>query len=195
MQKTGGLIAEKRALREKLKAARQQIAAPDRAAFSTRIVREVTQLPEVSRAEVCFVYLSYGTEVHTHALIDHFIEQGKTILVPSIRNKETMEAALFPGWDALTPGALGIPSPKPGAARELAVDLVITPGLGFTPKGDRIGFGAGYYDKWFSQHPVKCKAALAFEAQIVESMPTAATDIRVDIIVTERRVIRIRTSR
>ena len=69
------------------------------------------------------------------------------------------------------------------------VHVSITPGLGFTLTGHRMGFGRGYYDKWFVQNKVKHKIALAFEAQLVDEIPVEDNDVLMDKIVTEKRVI------
>ena len=87
---------------------------------------------------------------------------------------------------------LGILTPENDAEWQSPVDLCITPGLGFTPDGKRIGYGKGYYDKWFAAHPHTAKTALCYECQIVNDMPATDTDVRVDQIITERRVITCR---
>ena len=69
---------------------------------------------------------------------------------------------------------------------------MITPGLGFTYGGYRIGYGRGYYDKWFAKHTVKHKIAPAFERQILEDLKVSELDIPVDKIVTEDRMINTR---
>ena len=102
-----------------------------------------------------------------------------------------MIAAPFSGWDELIPGELGILTPAGEEPFKTDIDIVITPGLGFTRTGHRIGYGRGYYDKWFARNSVAHKIAVTFEAQIVDSLPVAETDIPVDIIVTEQGIIRI----
>jgi 5-formyltetrahydrofolate cyclo-ligase len=101
-----------------------------------------------------------------------------------------MLAIEFPGWSALKPGTLGIPAPVSDRAFEGRVDVVITPGVGFTAAGDRLGMGKGYYDRWFAAHDYGLSVAICFECQLVAELPVSETDVPVDLIVTEQRVIR-----
>jgi 5-formyltetrahydrofolate cyclo-ligase len=71
------------------------------------------------------------------------------------------------------------------------LDLVVVPGVAFDPQGNRLGWGAGYYDRLLAQ--VRADApivALAFECQIVPAIPPESHDVPVDVIVTEQRIIR-----
>jgi 5-formyltetrahydrofolate cyclo-ligase len=138
------------------------------------------------------LFISYGNEVHTHDLLKYFLKQGKTLAVPKILPEKTMIAVQFSQWEDLIPGELGILTPSGNTPYSGDFDVVITPGLGFTLQGHRIGYGRGYYDKWFASHNARNKIAIAFEAQLVDELPTDETDVPVVIVVTEERVIRIR---
>ncbi|MCG8379698.1 MAG: 5-formyltetrahydrofolate cyclo-ligase, partial [Proteobacteria bacterium] len=94
----------------------------------------------------------------------------------------------------LEPDNLGIPTPKSDQVATNPIDIAITPGLGFTTTGKRLGYGRGYYDRWFEHNVAKTKVGLAFEAQIVDTLPTETTDVLLDIIVTEKRIIDVRNS-
>lgn len=179
----------KAALRQRLKAALAAISPADQQAASARIVSRLWSRPAVQAAQSVFVFISHGPEVHTHDLIDRMLAAGKSVFVPKIVGKTGMIAAPFQAWDQLRPAQLGILTPISDQAHEGPVDLAVTPGLGFTVRGQRIGYGAGYYDRWFASHSVGTRIAVAFEAQIVEDMPTEATDLPVDEIITEQRII------
>lgn len=82
-------------------------------------------------------------------------------------------------------GAMGIPAPR--AACPVAppgeIDIIIVPGVAFTPEGDRLGYGGGYYDRYL---PLCSKArilACAFEEQIEPVLPTEAHDLRIPLLV------------
>ena len=87
------------------------------------------------------------------------------------------------------PTSFGILTPPGNQPCPGPYDIVITPGLGFTVTGQRIGYGRGYYDRWFTEHPVENKIALAFEVQLIKEIPHAGYDIPVDILITEKRII------
>lgn len=189
MHQTNAVSLQKAESRKMLKSARANIPEAKRRAYSNSITEQVVKLDEVINARMVFIYISYATEVHTHELIKVLLDAGKTLAVPKIVKSETMQAESFLSWEDLQPGELGILTPGQSKPCSGPFDVALTPGLGFTLAGHRMGFGRGYYDKWFSENEVKHKIALAFEAQLVDSIPVEDTDIAMDKIVTERRVI------
>ncbi len=179
----------KTALRKQLKALRAGIPESRRAAYSQRIAARLWRLPEWQTARTAFAFVSYSSEVHTHDIVRHLLQEMAVVCVPRIIDHDHMLALRLTAWDQLQADKLGILAPVEGEVWNEGVDIAITPGLGFTEKGHRIGFGAGYYDKWFATHPCNLKVALAFEAQIQEAIPTDRYDIPVDLIITEKRLI------
>lgn len=185
------LFEEKNQLRRSLKERRAAISEQDRQNYSARIANRLYEIPELQSASIVFAYISYSSEVITHDILKRLLEDGKTVVVPKILSKEKMVSQQLESWDVLEPAELGILAPTRGDIIDDPVDVAITPGLGFTEAGHRIGFGAGYYDRWFAKHEVRLKVALALETQIVEQLPIEDTDIPVDIILTEKRMIKI----
>lgn len=99
-----------------------------------------------------------------------------------------MRAVRFPGWEQMVAGPLGIPAPRSERAFTGPIALAIVPGLGFTRSGARIGYGAGYYDRWLAARPQTEAVGIAFECQIVLTLPQDPHDIRMDRLVTERQL-------
>jgi len=182
---------QKAEIRAKLKQIRASIPKHDRLTHSKIITQKNLELDEIKAALHIFIYISYASEVDTHELINTLLEQGKMLAVPKIINAETMIATAFTDWETLIPDNLGILTPANVTPYPEPIDIVVTPGLGFTPAGYRIGYGRGYYDNWFAEHPVKHKIALAFEAQILDELPINEFDIPVDKIITEDQIINI----
>ncbi len=191
MQNKTALIAAKMALRTALKQRRRSLSAEQRRNYSEQIAQHLYSLPEYQTADSVFSYISYATEVHTHEIIKRLLLEKATVTVPRIINSEYMQAQRFVSWESCQADAMGILSPQGSDIYSDETDLVLTPGLGFSLQGQRIGFGAGYYDKWFNNNTIACSVALAFEIQIVDEIPVEVTDIPVDIIITEKRVIRV----
>jgi len=182
---------QKTETRKMLKTARAKLPEATRLDYSNSIIEQVLRLDEIKNARTIFIYISYATEVHTHELIKALLESGKTLAVPKIVDSEFMEAESFSSWEDLVPGELGILTPSNSEPCSGPFDVALTPGLGFTLSGHRMGFGRGYYDKWFAQNKVSHKIALAYEAQLVDNIPVEVTDVPMDKIVTEQRVITI----
>jgi 5-formyltetrahydrofolate cyclo-ligase len=182
---------DKTQLRKALKDRRAKLPPQQRARFSKAIAERLFCLDEIQQAQTFFVYISSATEVNTHEILKRLLAEGQGVAVPKITSSKRMEAHRFTDWAQLIPGSLGILTPAQDDRFSGFLDIAITPGLGFTESGDRIGFGAGYYDRWFAEHPRTRRIALAFEVQIAEFIPTEANDLPVDLIITERRLIQI----
>ena len=183
------LTEQKTRLREHLKQKRRSLTREQRLEFDQAIYARLLEQVELGQVGSVFCYVSAGTEVNTHPLIDRLRQLGKTVVIPRIVSSEKMIAVPFDNWGELRVGQLGILTPDKYAEWQSGVDLCITPGLGFTPDGKRIGFGRGYYDKWFADHPHVARTALCYECQIVDAVPVTETDMTVDQIITEKRLI------
>ena len=183
------LTAQKAGLRATLKRIRASLPAKDRISASNSIMRHLLSLDEVNTAQAVFIYISHGHEVDTHGLLRHFLDRGVTIAVPKILPGKGMIAVRFDHWEDLAPGELGILTPSGDTPCPGTFDIVITPGLGFTARGDRIGYGRGYYDRWFAEHRTARKIALAFEIQVLDAIPHAEYDIPIDVLISEKRIV------
>ena len=189
MQQNKQVSQQKAETRNMLKSVRAKLPEATRMDYSNYITEQVLKLDEIKNARTIFIYISYATEVHTHELIKALLDDGKSLAVPKIVDSDFMQAESFSSWEDLVPGELGILTPGNSKPCSGPFDVALTPGLGFTLSGHRMGFGRGYYDKWFAQNKVRHKIALAYEAQLVEDIPVEETDVPMEKIVTEKRVI------
>ncbi len=169
---------------------------PDTRKKKDLLIREkLLSLPEFRQANVIFFFASFRSEVSTFKQIEDALAQGKKILLPSV-DKENKELRLFKvdALSEMSPGYIGIPEPNVPAERERDINdaqLVIMPGAAFDLSGNRLGYGGGYYDKLLSHLRRKIPLiALAYEEQIVDFLPAEPHDMRVNVIVTDKRVIR-----
>jgi 5-formyltetrahydrofolate cyclo-ligase len=181
----------KNSLRKQLKQLRNEIPESSRLQKNLAIQQTLLSQTDILAANTVFCFISYGTEVHTHELIRQLLARGKQLAVPKILDSKYMKAIPFLSWDELEPGQLGILTPPANSAMTGTFDVVITPGLAFSESGSRLGFGRGYYDKWFQNNEVGTKIALAYELQIVDDLPVDEYDINVDYIITEERLIKV----
>ncbi len=186
------LHEQKNQLRNEIKQLRSLLSKSDRQNMSQQIEKFLLEIVEFNQAKRVFCYISYLDEVETHSLITAFLQQNRELAVPKITNKTEMLAIPLSDFSELEPDRLGILTPKSNQAVTKSFDVAITPGLGFTEKGERLGYGRGYYDRWFSKNTVKTKIGLAFEVQIVDELPLEETDLPLDILVTEKRIIDLR---
>ncbi len=163
----------------------------DRARRSLLIQRKLFYLETFRKARCVLFFASLPGEVDTASMIDAAIESGKRVLVP-LTDLAARRLDLFEIRDRseLKKGAtLGIPEPDPASARRASaseVEFAVVPGLGFDADRNRIGRGAGLYDRFLtSLAPGTPKVAIAFACQILPSVPVEEFDVKVDLILTE----------
>ena len=122
-------------------------------------------------------------------MIRRALAEGKRVVLPRVKGKD-LELLEIESFDRdVAPGAWGIMEPEGGKPVQLKdIGLIAMPGAVFDEKGNRIGYGAGFYDKLLPLYKGRT-VALAFELQIVPAVPTAAHDIPVQKIITEKRII------
>jgi 5-formyltetrahydrofolate cyclo-ligase len=156
----------------------------NRASSATRAL--VLAHERVRGAGVIFCYVSVGAEVDTRALIDAFVARGQTVVIPCCVDRTRMETSRFLSWSGMVAGRLGIPASAAGPDYSGPVDLVLTPGLAFTPAGARLGYGAGYYDRWFARHPTSYRIGLAHPVQLTTVLPCEPHDVFMHEVVSAR---------
>ena len=137
---------------------------------------------------VCF-YISANNEVDTMPMIAQALHNGKKVAAPRVRGKE-MDFILFSDVAELKKGAFGILEPQGDHIINTEDALLLMPGVAFDLHCNRIGYGGGFYDRYLAEHTTACKIALAYELQIVDTLETEQFDIKPDMIITEKRVIR-----
>lgn len=130
-----------------------------------------------------FVYLSFGSEVGTGPLIHSLLEAGKRVCVPRLERGEMRSVPLT---DKLVREPHGFLQPDEG--EEQTCEVAITPLLAVDAEGFRLGYGGGYYDRYFAAHPQVLRVGLGFEAQLSARLPRGMGDIPLHALVTEREV-------
>jgi 5-formyltetrahydrofolate cyclo-ligase len=155
---------------------------------------EVTRRSAAVRAEIeralgarpgatVAVYVSVRNEVDTRPLIEAWAP-NRRVLVPRIEPGGRMVMVPLIRPSALVDGVKGIPTAH-GDPWEGPIDLVIVPGLAFSPAGDRLGYGAGYYDRLLAEGRHARAIGVGYAFQLVPSVPTEPHDVRVDAVLTD----------
>lgn len=137
------------------------------------------------------LYKDFRKEVATEPLINYLLEQKTEVVLPRVSDDfQTMELYIIHSHEDLQLSSYGILEPIPSVERKVdasSLDLILAPGVGFTPDCYRIGYGGGFYDKMLSQITDIRVCALAFDCQIVDSLPIEAHDQQLDMIITETK--------
>lgn len=159
----------------------------------------LVEQPEFTKAEIVMVFLSLPTELDTTPVLLRAWQDRKRVLAPKVtwEQRRMIPVEVRSLTHDLAETSLGIREPVAGVPIPVSlIDLVLVPGLGFDEKGNRLGRGRGFYDR-FLAHPefrgVKC--ALAFEEQLCAEIPRDPLDVQVDMLVTELKVRRMKKPR
>lgn len=163
--------------------------------WSAAIAARVGSLDEYVRANVVHCYASsLPREVRTDEFILRSLSERKRVICPRVRAHGQLEHREIAGLSDFVDSTFGLREPDPALAAPAdpdAAGLIVAPGVAFTQRGGRLGMGGGYYDRFLTQVSAPI-VGLAYEMQLVDSLPLSAHDQRVGIIVTELRVIRCR---
>jgi 5-formyltetrahydrofolate cyclo-ligase len=190
------MTTEKGRLRARSRECRASLS-PERCAdFSRRIHDHLFSLLDGS--DPVMVYVSKPPEVDTHPFISRLISRGTGVVVPIIeRETRTLRLSFLRDPSVLSVSTFSVPEPIgheiPARARDIPV--VIVPLIAFDRHGHRLGYGAGYYDRFLSAYPHLRKIGVAFSCQEVESVPADENDVALDFIVTENGVIQVCSGR
>lgn len=138
-------------------------------------------------ADSVFIYLDFNYEVETRKIIMDALNEGKKVYIPRVEGKNMVSVPIN-SIDNLKESKFKILEPT-GESEEIdEKTLVIVPGVAFSEKGERIGYGGGYYDR-FLEDKNNLLIALSYECQIYNDLPVEKHDIRIPIIITEERII------
>jgi 5-formyltetrahydrofolate cyclo-ligase len=182
----------KQELRQKILKLRNEFDKDKLSEFNFKIKQNLLSLNEYINSDIICSYVSFASEVNTHDLIKESLNVGKKVIVPYINNKEICLSELD-NFNNLELGQFGILEPKKefvNAVDKLIVKTFIIPGIAFDKLGNRIGFGKGYYDRLLKDLNV-LKIALCYEFQLLQNLPSEKHDISVNIIITEKQIIRV----
>lgn len=166
---------------------------------SAVIVERLCSLKEYVNAVTIMAYMPVRNEVRADFFIKRCMLDGKVTAIPKVEKDELFGKRMLESYVIKEPekdlikGFMGIPEPDASILKRLdpeEIDLVVVPGIVFDYRRYRIGYGAGYYDRFLPRLRPDClKVGLAYEMQVVEKIPAASHDIRMDLVITELRII------
>jgi 5-formyltetrahydrofolate cyclo-ligase len=185
----------KTTIRKEVLRKRDELSSNARVLKNSLIRDRLFSLPEFIGAETVLFYASFRSEVETINMIKDSLKMGKRVVLPKVDKRRHL-LVLFEIMEMseLNAGYMGIPEPSLRDERAVNIydiDIAIIPGVAFDSSGNRLGYGAGYYDILLSSSKKIPVVALAYEEQIVDFIPAENHDVKMDLIITDNRVIRI----
>ncbi len=187
---------DKAQLRRELKNSLLSITSQQRSEKSRKACQNLVSIPQFQNASTVMMFLSLPHEVDTSESILHAWQLGKTVAVPKVswQQKHMIAVQINSLETGISTEASGLQNPTAGVPMAFEeIDLVVTPALGFDRKGNRLGRGGSYYDRFFANAELKSsRCGFGFAEQLVETIPVAEHDEPVDILVTDEEIIYIR---
>ncbi|MEN8433235.1 5-formyltetrahydrofolate cyclo-ligase [Clostridium septicum] len=184
---------KKKELRNRVLEFRNDLSKEEKCKKDNKILRALLDSELYKNSNNIFVYINYGSEINTKEFINIAIKDRKKIFVPKIiKELKEMKAVQITSLNNLMEDNYGILEPNSfeGSIEKDKLDLIIVPGVVFDLKGNRIGYGGGYYDRYLSEIKLNSnRVALAYELQIKNSIDVDEYDINVNYIITEDRII------
>ena len=184
---------EKQRLREEHLAAREALSEQERSVLDDRITQKLLAISEYVEATTVLTYVSISSEVSTRMFIESALRDGKTVAVPRCLPGHCLEFVAITSLDQLIAAPFGLlepPKELPALTEEqMNASICIVPALLVDIKGYRLGYGAGFYDRFLSTYPGK-KISLAYQQNLSRTMlPHTTFDVAVDEVITESDVL------
>lgn len=179
---------EKNEIRRQFKDARDRMSSRQAAALSEVICGHIISSPAFVRAERVFAYCPLGNEVDVRGVVREAWRRGKRVAFPKVFGNEM---SFFEAGDfrKLHPGAFGVMEPEETRLADWETGLMLVPGVAFDRRGNRMGFGKGYYDRYLAKHPGCICLGIAYELQVADRIPTEETDMPLQGLVTEKGIL------
>jgi 5-formyltetrahydrofolate cyclo-ligase len=180
-------------VRREVRARLRNLSAGARAAAEEEIARRVWLVPRVADARVLMLYASMPGEVGTDAIAAEAVRRGITLVYPRCLDDRRLSLHAVDSLDRLLPGRYGIREPDADACPVhdvRAIDAALIPGLAWDRAGNRLGRGAGYYDRLLADPEWRgFRCGLFLSAQELASVPHDGWDARMEAIVTEAEIV------
>jgi 5-formyltetrahydrofolate cyclo-ligase len=179
-------------LRREMLAQRDGLDIQRRREMASMALQRVLALPQWKASRRLLIYANFRSEMETRGLMAAALEQEKQVCVPQcLVESRALVPRQIQALKDLKSGAYGIPEAGEDcpALEPGELDLVVVPAVVFDRRGHRLGYGAGYYDRFLPRCPRAFRLGLGFSLQMVERLPEQAHDVRLQALATEKGVV------
>ncbi len=187
---------DKKNLRKQMLSQRNGMSDTECQKKSRHVAKRLFETASYKQAQNILVYMHYGSELQTADIIRQAFKDHKHVFVPRVEGKN-MDFYEIHSMADCEEGFHGIPEPKKECLKLIWATgdndiLMILPGLAFDQKGHRLGYGGGYYDRYFERFGTDyTKVAVGYDFQLIDEVPYEAHDIPIDIFISDSRCIMI----
>jgi len=184
---------DKERLRVKLQKCLLGMSEEERNEKSQKACQNLVSTPQFQGAATVMMYLSLPHEVDTSEVVLHAWQLGKTVVVPKIswQQRHMIPVQISSLETGFSTEVAGLRNPITGVPMPIdEIDLVVAPALGFDRKGNRLGRGASFYDRFFAKEQLNAqRCGFAFSEQVIDTIPVVERDEPVDFVVTDKEIL------
>jgi len=185
---------DKESIRKVMKKKRGEMDPALRKVLSRKICEKIACRPEYKEAAKVAFYYPWKGEVELLNLAIQALKEGKGVFFPKVAGEKLIFCPVKTLRE-LSPGYKGIPEPISSPVDQRGIDLFLVPGVAFDWEGYRLGMGGGFYDRALGAlKQYQASIGVAYNFQLLESLPRSWWDRKVDVIVTENTIITPSTS-
>jgi len=184
---------DKEQLRLMLRRRLLEMSVEQRGEKSRKACQNLVSTAQFQDALTVMMYLSMPQEIDTSEAILHAWQVGKEVCVPKVswEQRHMLPVRINSLETGFSTEVAGLRNPITGVPIPFGeIDLVVAPALGFDRRGNRLGRGGSYYDRFFANEEVAAsRCGFAFAEQLIDSVPVVESDVPMDFLVTDEEVI------
>jgi 5-formyltetrahydrofolate cyclo-ligase len=154
---------------------------------SKSILKKLKKIESFRNAQKIGAYYPIGSEMLTQDIMQEALSEGKEVFLPKVVGKN-IEFRKIENFSNLENGSFDIMEPRNECPVNNNLDVILVPTVGISPKGVRLGYGHGFYDRFLAENKIET-ISLTLEKQIIKNIPRSDYDVIIDWIVTEDRII------
>lgn len=179
---------EKAMVRSEMLGRRNSISETERAERSAKIMEALFNEPHFRSAKCAALYMAIGSEVETRMMIARAAAEGKEVLLPVVASDHHLVLRRFESFERMRKGRFAIMEPDNDIPPSEEPHVIVLPGVAFGLCMHRLGYGKGYYDRLLARLP-SFRIGICFDLQVVDRLPRHGDDQRMEMVITEKRVI------
>lgn len=173
-------MQKKKDLRKEMLEKRNELEANQKKILDRTICEKIEFLVHQDNIKVVHTFIPMAKEVNLCPLIDKLLHMGITVVSPKSLPQRKMENLILHSLSKLEEGIYGTKHPANSQIYTGKYDLIIVPGLAFDNNGNRLGYGAGYYDTFLNSHPDAFKLGVCYPFQVIDDVPAEEHDVKLD---------------
>ena len=156
---------------------------------SEKIHKKLNKVFSFKNATKIGAYYPIGSEIFTQDIIQELLSNGKEVFLPKVIGAD-LEFRKITDFSSLETGSFDIMEPKEECPVNNELDVILTPTVGMSHSGVRLGYGHGFYDRFLAKHKTVA-ISLTLEKQVIKNIPKSEHDIIMNWIVTEDKMTKI----